>query len=308
MSDQIVELRAALDRRKRSDWRSLLLVAVLTISLGGSLAWNRLTQHDPWAPIGALPVQSVHNPRVGIDEFVHVTATKCFNELPVTVSGIQSWQSISNTSVLVEVGRGQRVFDPRHPLKGDHWVGRCVTTEFANPVDPKVVDWARKGLTEWRIVGVMTPERLKGSNGVQRTWISEPISVSATVLNPLGPYPVQHVVTVRGDIAIVEGTLCARKTVPVMTTISWEAFRAPYAYPADAIPGSFITFAANIAQVRQKGCTRFAGTAAFVNPVPTTVRALDQSIQVVHEWRIVGTEQAEGSDPVPFFSDPIRLH
>ena len=303
--DPLVALRSEVERQSRQARRSKRIAAVaLTVSVivGGGWYLNRT---EPWAPIGKLPDQIIHAPHVTVNGFVEVTGTKCFNELPVKIAGVQWWQSDTNSAIIVEVGRGERTFDPKHPIKGvDHWHGKCDTTNFRNPVDPKIVEWARRGVTAWHIAGSMTPERESG-NGTVRTWRTGQIIVSA-IEQVLGPYEEQQVVGINSDVVTINGVLCATRTVDVVTTISFQAFHKPYRYPSDSIAGAIVPLG-TFNQTRTKGCATFAGRTAFKNTITANVRALDKAIQVDHQWRVVGDETAPGVDPASFYSTSFPI-
>lgn len=120
--------------------------------------------------------------------------------------------------------------------------------------------------------------------------------------NILGPYP-RQTVTNRvegidgpavhlGGTLVVEGELCAKRTAPVLTTLSWQARGAT---------GTFITVAIELPQVREKGCQSFtvAGGNPFRNPMPD--EAVEASTVLltegqIPEWRVVGYEVPVGEN------------
>lgn len=285
---------------------AVVLFVASIVALGGASIFV-LTDDGPWTPIGDLPDQQVENVNVGRDELVRVNATKCFDEVPVKIAGVSYWRSEDSPGISVEASRASRIFDPDNPGPIDRWTGKCVVNHFENDIPETVFRWATTGLTRWKIYGEMTPQRASG-NGVVRTWqTKQVITVDPKPLIILGPYPEQKVINVAENVVTIEGVLCSKKTVEVLTTISFQAFKAPYRIPQDSIAGAFVTVAANIQQTRTKGCTTFAGDTAFQNPITPAIKELDLSLGVEHRWRVVGVETSTGLPDAPFYSTAFEL-
>ena len=279
----------------------------LAIVLSGFVGWIALNPDKQWAPIGELPIQIIHNKSIYPTDIIQVTGIKCFKFLPVNISGESNWASVSQPGIIIGGGFGARIFDPKHPKPTDHWKGNCVTNNFSNPIPAAVAQWVSKGIHIWKITGKMIPTRASGGNGAISSWETQDFNI-LTAANILGPYPVQKVIKIDHNIVTIEGTLCSKRTVSVITTISWQAFYGPnYFYPKDSIPGSFSTFASGIQQIRKAGCQKFSGKTAFINPINATVRGVDKSIVLDHRWRVVGKEELLSGEFIYFYSTPIKL-
>ena len=159
---------------------ALFAVAVALVVVAASLLYIELRTPERWDPLGDYPTQQVLSRVPGVEGpattahgTVDVTATKCSNaDEPIEIDTELAWRSVDPGGAAWSRGHSQAVRDPG-----------CTSLRFDNPIPPQVRALvaaqhdAGYPAPVWQIVGVETPVRHNGTEGVETRWRTENFTI-----------------------------------------------------------------------------------------------------------------------------------
>lgn len=168
---------------------SVVIGYIIALALGVLATFTifKITQPEPWRPLGPYPEQKVvaegnklvnsvveENPKIPAvkitEDHIVVTGSKCGKE-EVKVSGTYGWRSINPGGFVHNLPKGP----PGVRLEG------CQSFTFENDIPPEVKEWALKILAkgdqpELYLSGCETPIDEDGNKGEQLCWRTEPFA------------------------------------------------------------------------------------------------------------------------------------